>query len=269
VKKEDPDAEEGDVIEATLDAIALAEMGILEDVGAIEDERLGMVSSNELIKVDDDGDPMTFREKMVFVDEVKCIGCNLCSQIAPSTFMMEDDHGRARCFNQEAEDEETIAEAISVCPVSCIHYVPWEELVRLEKKREVVMQNYNFKGRFASEDGFLDSNGAHAALFDLPNGPRCLNCPSSECLECPMFGVSKDPGRIYSCGRCPENGCANCPVFAKSHELECQSANRARCAPFQQQRTRRDRKRRQFIKARKQDAVVALGAATLKRTASF
>ena len=49
--------------------------------------------------------------------------------------MMEDQHGRARSFNQEGDDEETIREAIGTCPVSCIHFVPWDELVSLERSR--------------------------------------------------------------------------------------------------------------------------------------
>ena len=88
------------------------------------DERLGVVPSHELIEVDEDGDPITETARMTYVDEATCVGCTLCAGIAPSTFQMTDDHGRARVFNQEGEDEETITEAISTCPVSCIHFVP-------------------------------------------------------------------------------------------------------------------------------------------------
>ncbi|EGB07554.1 hypothetical protein AURANDRAFT_16950, partial [Aureococcus anophagefferens] len=74
-------------------------------------------------------------DRMVFVDEATCIGCTMCASIAPLTFLMEDDFGRARTFNQEGDDDETVAEAISTCPVDCIHYVPWDELVSLERER--------------------------------------------------------------------------------------------------------------------------------------
>ena len=121
------------------------------------DERLGVVPSHELIEVDEDGDPITETARMTYVDEATCVGCTLCAGIAPSTFQMTDDHGRARVFNQEGEDEETITEAISTCPVSCIHFVPWDELVRLEQERAVVMTAYNFKSRLVGNDGFLVS----------------------------------------------------------------------------------------------------------------
>ena len=81
----------------------------------------------------------------------------MCRHRSEHTFQMTDDHGRARVFNQEGEDEETITEAISTCPVSCIHFVPWDELVRLEKERAVVMTAYNFKSRLVGNDGFLVS----------------------------------------------------------------------------------------------------------------
>ena len=123
------------------------------------DERLGVVPSHELIEVDEDGDPITETARMTYVDEATCVGCTLCAGIAPSTFQMTDDHGRARVFNQEGEDEETITEAISTCPVSCIHFVPWDELVRLEKERAEVMTAYNFKSRLVGNDGFLYAEG--------------------------------------------------------------------------------------------------------------
>ena len=55
--------------------------------------------------------------------------------IAQSTFFMEDENGRARVFEQWGDDETTIEIARQTCPVSCIHYVPYEELVRLEIQR--------------------------------------------------------------------------------------------------------------------------------------
>ena len=48
---------------------------------------------------------------------------------------MEEEHGRARVFLQNGDAVSIIEEAIDTCPVSCIHYVPWEELVKLEVTR--------------------------------------------------------------------------------------------------------------------------------------
>ena len=121
-----------DTVEDFLDFIEEQEEEEIE----FYDERLGVVPSHELIEVDEDGDPITETARMTYVDEATCVGCTLCAGIAPSTFQMTDDHGRARVFNQEGEDEETITEAISTCPVSCIHFVPCcvIKLVRLEKE---------------------------------------------------------------------------------------------------------------------------------------
>ena len=57
---------------------------------------------------------------------------------------MEEELGRARVFEQWGDDDETIQIAIETCPVDCIHYIPYDELVRLEVERRD--QNINFKG---------------------------------------------------------------------------------------------------------------------------
>mmetsp|Transcript_19308 Transcript_19308/g.61176 ORF Transcript_19308/g.61176 Transcript_19308/m.61176 type:complete len:377 (-) Transcript_19308:771-1901(-) len=74
--------------------------------------------------------------KFIFVDEVTCIGCTHCRFVAPKTFMLEDDFGRARVFQQGGDKQELIDEAIECCPVECIHQVSHTELVRLENYRE-------------------------------------------------------------------------------------------------------------------------------------
>ena len=55
--------------------------------------------------------------------------------IAQSTFFIEEENGRARVFEQWGDDETTVEIARQTCPVDCIHYVPYEELVRLEIRR--------------------------------------------------------------------------------------------------------------------------------------
>lgn len=44
----------------------------------------------------------------------------------------EEDYGRARVMAQWADDAEYITEAIDLCPVDCIHYVPRDQLALLE-----------------------------------------------------------------------------------------------------------------------------------------
>jgi len=71
-------------------------------------------------------------QRAVFVNESACIGCRQCNHSAPNTFMMEDDWGRARAFQQWADDEEDINIAIESCPVDCIYFVKQRNLPILE-----------------------------------------------------------------------------------------------------------------------------------------
>jgi ferredoxin len=120
--------------------------------------------------------------------------------VAQSTFFMNDEHGRARVFQQWGDDDETIQIAIETCPVDCIHYVPFDELVKLEIDRR--NQNINPKGRLVSqaENGnSLSHRAGGPNMFTAPQkisgnmGSRCNNCPSRGCRDCPMFGVGKNP----------------------------------------------------------------------------
>ena len=81
------------------------------------------------------------REKAVWVDERKCIGCTYCSSVATNTFAMEPDQGRARAFRQDGDSEELIQEAIDTCPVDCIEWVSFEELIKLRN----LLKNHHFR----------------------------------------------------------------------------------------------------------------------------
>ena len=81
------------------------------------------------------------REKAVWVDERKCIGCTYCSSVATNTFAMEPEQGRARAFRQDGDSDELIQEAIDTCPVDCIEWVPFEDL----KKLGEVITNHHFR----------------------------------------------------------------------------------------------------------------------------
>ena len=81
------------------------------------------------------------REKAVWVDERKCIGCTYCSAVATNTFAMEPDQGRARAFRQDGDSEDLIQEAIDTCPVDCIEWVSFEELIKLKK----LLENHHFR----------------------------------------------------------------------------------------------------------------------------
>jgi hypothetical protein len=113
---------------------------------------------------------------------------------------MDDEHGRARVFQQWGDDDLSIQIAIETCPVDCIHYIPYDELERLEVDRRG--QNINPKGRLVSqaENGnSLSHRVGGANTFTAPQqisgnaGSRCNNCPTRGCKDCPMFGVGKNP----------------------------------------------------------------------------
>ena len=81
------------------------------------------------------------RQKAVWVDERKCIGCTYCSSVATNTFAMEPDQGRARVFRQDGDSSEIIQEAIDTCPVDCIDWVDFEQLDDLRKQ----IERHNFR----------------------------------------------------------------------------------------------------------------------------
>ena len=93
-------------------------------------------------KVEQDGQPNgrepclggQLLEKAVWVDEAVCIGCRYCANVATNTFVIEQHMGRSRAIRQDGDSTEIIQEAIETCPVSCIHWVPFEDLELLRKQ---------------------------------------------------------------------------------------------------------------------------------------
>ena len=81
-------------------------------VEGYEDETdWSQVESHTKVEIDEDtGEPV--RQQMVYVDEHTCIGCTNCAMVAQSTFFMDDEHGRARVFNQWGDTDEMIQIAI-------------------------------------------------------------------------------------------------------------------------------------------------------------
>ncbi|CAK9033255.1 unnamed protein product [Durusdinium trenchii] len=71
-------------------------------------------------------------EKMLFVDEWACICCRNCCDVAPQTFCIQNDNGRANVYTQWGNSEEYLDYAVASCPVDCIYWVSREELQVLE-----------------------------------------------------------------------------------------------------------------------------------------
>ncbi|KAJ8901849.1 hypothetical protein NDN08_004054 [Rhodosorus marinus] len=147
----------------------------------------GLIPSHQLVRRDADGE--TLKERFVYVEEQDCIGCSHCAMTARNTFFLENDYGRARAFQQEADPDELISEAIDTCPVSCIYFVPYDELVILEKEREG--QEINNKQRLV---GTSNSNKNISKSKVLSSASmRCESCPQRGCQKCPMYGVGENP----------------------------------------------------------------------------
>ena len=61
--------------------------------------------------------------KSVWIDQEQCIGCELCVNCCPGVFRMNAE-SKAEVFASDDDSEESIQQAIDLCPVSCIH---WQE----------------------------------------------------------------------------------------------------------------------------------------------
>lgn len=105
----------------------------------------------------------------VFVDETTCIGCQQCTFCAPKTFALEDHYGRARVRAQWADDAVAIEDAVQMCPVDCIYYVPRSQLALMEyvmkacKREDVAILARRRTGNMASTVG--DNPFVRAASF--------------------------------------------------------------------------------------------------------
>ncbi|MDR1731145.1 MAG: ferredoxin [Synergistaceae bacterium] len=55
----------------------------------------------------------------ISIDQQRCIGCGVCSQVCPEIFRLDEAAGLAVLLSSE-KDAPGLAEAESSCPVSCI-----------------------------------------------------------------------------------------------------------------------------------------------------
>jgi len=61
--------------------------------------------------------------KIAYVDKDVCISCNLCVDMVPEVFKLDNDN-LAEVYDPKGASEDKIQEAIDSCPVSCIY---WQE----------------------------------------------------------------------------------------------------------------------------------------------
>lgn len=150
----------------------------------------GTKMSHEIVQFDENG--FGPRDRYVYVEERDCIGCTHCQTTAVNTFFLESDHGRARVFDQTGDSEELVEVAIDTCPVNCIYYVSWNDLVTLELVRRE--QNINNWARLVGGQDF-SNNRKYSRHTDVMDSAiiRCDDCPGRGCAECPMYGVGNNP----------------------------------------------------------------------------
>ncbi len=60
--------------------------------------------------------------KKVHIDQEECIGCELCAQMCPGVFEMQED-GKSKVINHKGASEAEIQQAIDSCPVQSIEWV--------------------------------------------------------------------------------------------------------------------------------------------------
>lgn len=139
-----------------------------------------------------DSDGAATLDRFVYVEERDCIGCTHCATTATGTFFLKEEDGRARVFDQHGDSEEMVEEAIDMCPVNCIYYVDWADLIKLETFREG--QQINNSARLVGGQDFSSSRMNLTAGTAVGSDMiRCSNCPSRGCQECPMYGVGLNP----------------------------------------------------------------------------
>ena len=135
-------------------------------------------NSNDLLPSDLQRDANA--AQFVFVDEPRCIGCYACSEVARSTFRMEEDFGAARVYQQRGDDAEVIEEAMLCCPVDCIHDVSFNELRVLEHHRQAMLED----GAMAAAQGAGKLSARAEGRDGAPN------------WRDPLRGMSLDPSGL-------------------------------------------------------------------------
>lgn len=87
-------------------------------------------------------------DRAVFVDEVMCIGCHKCVDVASATFRIHGSmpkdrtpNGKARVSAQWLDDEDAIQEAVDCCPTECISWTTRDELPYLEHCMMLIADN--------------------------------------------------------------------------------------------------------------------------------
>ena len=167
-------------------------LGVERDWGLVEKKEKG---SHKLVEMTTNGQvPKRIRDgQFCFIDEESCIGCTQCATIAPSTFKMIPDTGRARAFYQSASED--VNAAVLSCPVHCMHYVSFDELKELEIARDDGdgRTDHRHFGRGKQHKPLhvsrRDSDANHKSSWYHYLKSKCAgtSCPQRGCYDCPKY----------------------------------------------------------------------------------
>jgi len=159
-------------------------------------------SSHESVEMARDGKtPKRIRDgKFVFIDEESCIGCTQCAQIAPSTFKMIEDTGRARTYSQSNSLD--VENAVMACPVTCMHWLSFDELKEMETSRDDGdgrTDHRHFGGRITHTPLHVAGRGSdanHKSSWYHYLKWKCHGshtCPQRGCYDCPTYAPGENP----------------------------------------------------------------------------
>ncbi|GMH61456.1 hypothetical protein TrST_g6717 [Triparma strigata] len=162
------------------DECEITELNIFNEVD--EDDISVDVPSHKTVSLCSDSKTPKLKQNYVFVDEGSCIGCTLCAQSSPSTFKPTST-GMFRAYTQKTSN---IEEALSSCPVSCIHTVSFPELIELETRR----MSSNEKETPVWVRGIESSSANHDTTVYHSVKHSCYmssQCPTRGCYDCPHY----------------------------------------------------------------------------------
>ena len=59
--------------------------------------------------------------RTVWVDRSICTGCNVCVEMCPDVFELDED-GVAVVYHERGDSEDALSDSLDACPEACIHW---------------------------------------------------------------------------------------------------------------------------------------------------
>jgi hypothetical protein len=84
--------------------------------------------------------------------------------VAPGSFQMLEQNGRARTFLQRKSPD--VLTAVSACPVDCMHFVSFDELKKLETARDVGVADDHRHFGHTTDRGYIAPTPLHVSRRD-------------------------------------------------------------------------------------------------------